>query len=371
LAKKTIEQLSVEAAEVGLELIGPYLGVMSKTPYRCAQHGLIYQTANKVQQGIGCQLCGRQRQFASKRTPVDAVRADAERVGLELLEGYVNQHSPAKYRCAVHGEIRMRPISVRRGATCQRCALIKAGAKRRKPPVTKTKQRDPRVSIERLAAEARASGLRYADIYVASHSLAKYECPAHGIIEMRPAVVRRGRGCRFCSGNQAKGREALEAEASRVGLTYIGPETADGKPTSYRCAVHGIIRKRPGCVRSGGGCRACAKYGFDASAPATFYVYRVDRFDAPPFIGYGITKDHETRHKAHLATFRNAGATGDLLATFDLPDGRSAANLEMHIQASLRDAHIRTDLRGFISEALTAAAEPELMSTINGWLSAT
>jgi hypothetical protein len=155
-----------------------------------------------------------------------------------------------------------------------------------------------------------------------------------------------------------------------VGLRYIGPYKGDRIPTVYDCPRHGEIKKVPSDVKSGKGCRYCARYGFDAIAPAVFYVYRVERIVEPSFIGYGLTKDHETRHAAHMATFRAANASGELLATFDLTSGREAADLELHLRAVLKDAHITTRLRGFKTEAIAVEAEHEVLSTIAEWLSA-
>lgn len=365
---KRADDLLEEAAKVGLRFIGPYAGVGAKTAYACEAHGQIAQTPNKVQQGIGCPKCGRLKQFASRRRPLSELREEAARVGLEYLSGYTSAHAPASYRCAIHGVIKMPPLTVQKGCRCQRCAMADVGAKRRKPKPEKIKLREARVSVETLKSRAACVGLRYEGEYARSHDLAKYICEDHGEITMRPAVVRRGGGCQFCAGNVPKTEQALRDEAAIIGLEFIGPYFGDRKATAYRCAKHGVIQKSPGDVKQGSFCRKCAKFGFDPVAPAKFYVYRVDRLIDGPFVGYGLTKDHKTRHAAHMAVFRRIRAVGELAAILDLPTGRDAADLEMHVRREMADSHIRTTIRGFLTEAILAGDEPRLIAVISRWM---
>ena len=220
------------------------------------------------------------------------------------------------------------------------------------------------MSLEVLQERARAVGLVYADEYKTSHEMARYTCHEHGEVMMLPTVVRRGSGCRFCAGNVIKDEAVLQAEAQAIGLEFVGPYRGDGKQTAYRCPTHGETQKYPGDVRDGKGCRHCAKYGPDMAAPATFYVWRVERIAEPSFIGYGITKDKETRYQAHRATFRNAGASAELIAEIECETGREAADLEARILKMLREYHIETKLRGFKTEAVEVSQEPALLSVL-------
>lgn len=366
--------LAVERAkEIGLEFIGPYLGVMVKTTYRCEAHGEFLQTPNKVQQRLGCQKCGRIQQGVTRKLTADRLEAAAHDVGLVFKGGFRTTQVCADYECPIHGPVRLRPASIVAGRGCPECGRIAGGLKRRKPKPPqepRVSRKPPNVTVEQLTAQATAVGLQYADGYVPSSKLAKYVCEAHGEIQMIPASVRIGRGCRFCAGNTPKAEDQLVVEAKQVGLRYIGPYKGDGVSTGYECPRHGAIKKLPSSVKAGSGCRYCTRYGFDAVAPAVFYVYRVERIIEPSFIGYGLTKDHETRHAAHMATFRTAKASATLLATFDLASGREAADLELHLRAILKGAHITTDLRGFRTEAVAVEAEHEVLSTIAEWLSA-
>lgn len=365
---KSQDAINTEAENIGLTFFGPYRGVGAKTAYRCAIHGLIEQTPNKVQQGIGCQKCGRERQFASRRFTAEEISAEARAVGLEYVAGYTSMHRPAQYRCPVHGPIEMPPATVKRGCRCRRCAMAEAGLKRRKPKPAPS--REAKVSVETLKSRACAVGLRYEGGYARSHDQATYICEDHGEITMTPAVVRRGGGCRHCAGNVEKTEDALRSEAVAVGLEFIGPYLGDGTLTAYRCPQHGALVKRPSDVKARKGCRLCAQYGFDPVAPAKFYVYRVDRLIDGPFVGYGLTKDHKTRHAAHQAAFRGAKATGELIALFDLPTGRDAADLEIHIRREMAESHARTTIRGFLTEAVHAGEEPRLLAIISEWMAA-
>lgn len=361
--KKTLDDLESEAKSIGLDFIGPYAGIMGKSLYSCLTHGEFLQTANKVQQGIGCQRCGRERQFASRRLPVEAVSASAERVGLIYLSGYTSINRPAKYRCAEHGEITAWPSAIAAGGGCKKCGLARGGLKRRKPkmPLFRAK---PIVTLDALRERAVKAGLAYVDELKTSHEDARYACPEHGEIFMRPASVRRGSGCRFCSGNVQKSTDALSAEATAIGLDFIGPVVGDGLKTAYRCSVHGEIQKRPGDVAAGKGCRHCAKYGPDVSAPGVFYLYRIDGVGGPSFLGYGITKDHLTRDRAHKAICRKHGLTADLVMTIPIASGAQGMRFEQHLRRKFLVDHIETDIRGFKREAMKLSAEPAVIAEI-------
>lgn len=363
-----IERRKQEAEAVGLTFIGPYQGVMTKVKYICPKHGEIFQTPNRVQQKIGCQKCGIERRAASKRLDLDTIRADAERVGIKYISEYISANRKAVYECPVHGLIKMRPTVVARGSSCRKCGNIKRGLKRRKPKIARIAKRTPKLSVDLLMKQAKAVGLIYADGYVPSHGTARYVCEEHGEIAMTPAVVRRGNGCRFCSNNVPKSEDQLRIEALKIGLQYIGPYTSDGVPTAYKCPQHGIIQKRPSDVKQGKHCAACAKYGFDPVAPATFYLYRVERVVEQSFIGYGLSKNYRARHIAHMATFRRANASASLIAKFELSSGRLAADLELHIQTALRPFHFDTNLDGFKEEAVAISEESRLLSVISDWM---
>lgn len=369
---KASELARQRAAEIGLEFIGPYHGSMTKTAYLCQKHGEFLQTPNKVQQRLGCQKCGRIQQGVARKLTDERLAEDAANVGLIFNGGFRTTQVTADYVCPVHGPLRLRPASVVAGRGCQECGRIAGGLKRRKlqPSAPKASRKPPKVTLEQLKDQAAAVGLRYADVYVPSSKLAQYVCEAHGEIEMYPAVVRRGAGCRFCAGNAPKPEAQLTAEALQIGLRYIGPYKGDRSSTAYECPKHGVIQKAPGDVKSGRRCRHCVVTGLDTIAPAVFYVYRVERIIEPDFIGYGLSKRHGVRHTTHMATFRVARATGELIATYDLPSGRDAADLERHLQRVLSNVHIKTDLPGFKKEAIAVEAEPEVLSTIAEWLSA-
>lgn len=363
MKSKSVDVIIGEARAVGLEFIGPYAGVMGKSLYRCHAHGDIMQTANKVQQGIGCPKCGRARQFASRRSGAEKVRSAAERVGLTFVGPYVNGATQTAYECRVHGPIFMTPEVVARGSGCRRCSLIAAGLRRRIQKPSKVYKRHP-VTEDRCCAEANAVGLRFLGPYSGMHVKARYECAEHGVLEMVPSSVRRGAGCRFCAGNVDKPQATLEAEACALGLKFIGPYRGDREKTAYECPTHGVLNKRPGDVRGGKGCAKCAKYGFKADRPAEFYVYSVTTRDTS-FIGFGITNDKKTRQRVHTATFLRIGAEAHKIASIWFEDGRVALDVELEIKRGDIIPLVQTDVPCFFREAAPMDCVEELLAYVN------
>lgn len=367
--KKSVEKLFEEAECVGLTFVGPYSGVMAKTAYECPTHGITLQTPNKVQQGLGCQKCGRAKQAASRRLDVCDVMSDAEKVSLTYIDGFSASNRVAQYECQHHGRLFMRPAVIRRGCGCKKCASLRSGEKRRKPPKPKTRLSKMPISV--LMDRAKAVGLEYADEYKTSNEKARYICPSHGEIFMNPAVVRRGGRCRFCSGNVAKGAIQLAEEAIAVGLEFIGPAVGDSQKTSYRCETHGLLLKRPGEVKSGRGCYSCAKFGFDTNKPSDFYVFSVHRQLDASFVGFGITNDAETRLKAHERTFKKDRADAKLIGLFHFESGRQALDLEGEVKRRFADNILATGLMGFNKEALPISFASDILSMASEWINKT
>jgi predicted GIY-YIG superfamily endonuclease len=364
--KKTLETARMEASKIGVKLIGDYAGVMHKTIYLCEIHGEFLQIPNKVQQGIGCQKCGRESQHEKHRKDISCIKNDAEKVNLAYISGYKSVNSPANYLCHVHGKISMRPSSIIRGSGCNQCGSIRAGLKKRKPKKVPT--RPARTSLEALLAYAEDVGLTYADVQKGLNSQAKYICATHGEIIMRPNSTKRGAGCKFCAGNVQKTWATLSEEARKVNLEFLGPIVNDRTLTNYHCMVHGDIQKRAGSVASGSGCKYCAKYGPDASSPATFYVYNIDFIDGRSFIGYGMTKDMATRNAAHTNVASKNGAVISMIGQFDMRSGRDALDLEFHLQKTFKDYHVDTGMRGFREEAVSSSISSQFMQEVNNWM---
>jgi hypothetical protein len=175
-----LEVRKKEAEKIGLKLVGEYLGVMKKTAYLCSVHGEIMQTPNKVQQGLGCQLCGRQKQFNSRRKDLEVIKIEAMKSGLEYVKGFVNYRKKALYKCKIHGEFEAHPSSIKSGSRCGYCVGRH-----------KTKQS--------FISDAEKVNLIYCGDFKLTHLKHKYICKTHGEIFMTPDNVRVGKGCASCN----------------------------------------------------------------------------------------------------------------------------------------------------------------------------
>ena len=182
-----IEMRKKQAKAVNLELTGEYLGAIKKTEYRCPVHGIILQIPNKVQQGFGCQQCGRERQHLSRRADISQIQAQAKKVGLKYVSGFINMNSKTVYECKVHGLISMNPSTVSSGRRCKKCSLIISGGKKKDAS-----------EIEVIEA-AKKLGITLVGEYKGMRKLADFSCPKHGITRKTPMGVMVGHGCSSCA----------------------------------------------------------------------------------------------------------------------------------------------------------------------------
>lgn len=402
-----------EARKIGIEMVGPYLGVMVKTEYLCQIHGKFLQTPNKVQQGIGCQKCGRERRASKRKSSLDDIISRARKANLEYVNGYTNAVTKCIYRCERHGLIEMRPMVVSKGGSCKKCAVEINGINLRlteEEVISRAKSiglifigpylgvdieakyecpkhgiflkkpghmyggkgcnlcsSRPAQTEAVLQERANKVGLVYVGGFESSNKPAQYRCETHGIIEMNPAVVRRGGGCRFCSGNTPKEEDRLKEEALLVGLEFVGPYKGDSKSTIYFCSIHGEIKKRPSDVKQGKGCASCAKYGFDQSKDAVFYAFEIEGLHRS-FIGYGITNDYKTRRSAHAGNLSKHGFRIKSTLFKSAMSGINALRIENGVKSSMSRFHINTGINGFMKEALTDSCRMEFINFVDNLL---
>lgn len=292
---KTLDDRKKEAALVNLKLVGKWAGVLVKTEYECPIHGVILQTPNKVQQGLGCQKCGRQSQFSKRRAVIDNVKSNALKVGLEYVSGYVNANKRAVYKCPVHGNITMFPSSIYRGATCKKCSA-KKGAEKNKLTENQVK----------LAAE-------------------------------------------------------------KVGLEMTGEYKGLRVATTFKCPIHGETKKQPIGVVYGRGCQMCAKYGFNPSKPAYFYIYSVVGIDSK-FAGFGITANFKSRNRNHILSFKENGLEFLLTFLIRFESGEDARQLENLVKNQFSQYLEYPKVNGFKTEAVNHSMIDEIKIFASSYL---
>lgn len=170
-----------------------YLGSDEKLCIICSKHGEFWQKASAHLSGCGCPKCARQE------TEKGRLRALAVRFLKKAKQKYnnkfdyshveyVDQYTPVKIICPIHGEFYQAPINHLR-AGCAKCSAEYTANINRK-------------LVSEFIQESRSI---HGDTY--DYSLVQYKnnrtavkiiCPKHGIFEQRPSTHLHGSGCPKC-----------------------------------------------------------------------------------------------------------------------------------------------------------------------------
>lgn len=84
-------------------------------------------------------------------------------------------------------------------------------------------------------------------------------------------------------------------------------------------------------------------------AETTFYVYKLSK-GGEDYVGYGITKDIESRHYQHQRTFEKEGVEAKLVFVKVCKSRKAAIKLETNLKAKFRG--LGSDITGFKTESL-------------------
>lgn len=139
------------------------------------------------------------------------------------------------------------------------------------------------------------------------------------------------------------------------------------------CPKHGPFEQVANSHMRGCGCPSCAEHGFDPDQPATVYVLAIIS-DGSAFAGYGITRDLDTRLRAHRKKLSEAGWTIARLHFAEFAYGRDALEVETLIKQTFNlNAQ---DIDGFRTEATHPCNYESIIRLVderklkcNGWRS--
>lgn len=161
-----------------------------------------------------------------------------------------------------------------------------------------------------------------------------------------------GQRCPKCSSRLPVTEEDVieRLAGSGIELVHYTGRTNIGKST-FRCTEtncgHEWKAVANAVINGKSGCPACAEYGFNPGKPAAFYAYRIiTRHNH--YLGFGITRNIDLRNRTHQKSFRDHGATGELIFTYD-GDGHAIQEIE---RTAIEQFEItNTGIPGFIREA--------------------
>ena len=167
------------------------------------------------------------------------------------------------------------------------------------------------------------------------------------------------------TGRKKKTNERFLQELKSVQNTIIPLELYKkaGVPILCRCVdCNHIWSARPDNLLRNGGCPSCAKYGFDSSKLAIFYILKISGNQA--FTGFGISNVYKKRRRQHNNNLKrnNCSILSEVLI---YSDGLTIQKLERYIKETLQTNN--SNITGFKTESVLISHE-ELKVFCEKWL---
>lgn len=212
-----------------------------------------------------------------------------------------------------------------------------------------------------------------------THGISTFRCMDQGCGHIwttsTKSVLGAGTGCGRCAGKVRVTLDVVEKRLQGLNVKLLEYGGFAASHSIFQCTSDGcghVWLATLANINKGRGCPACAEYGFNPGKPATFYAYRITcRNDT--YLGFGITGDFAERSARHQKSFRDHGATGELIFTYD-GDGHAIQEIERTaieqfeitntgIPGFIREATLYADWKVAVLKSLCAEAEPLAIST--------
>ncbi len=291
----------------GLQPLQPYPGAARPWRCKCLQcDAIVRPLYNNIQQGFGgCRACGTARAASRLRgsaaNAIQAMRA----AGLEPLEPYVSNVRRWRCRClSCKREVTPTYATVQKGGSCKYCGRRAV---------------DPNDAHQAMLAV----GLEPMEPYPGAVKSWCCRCKTCGR-EVRPSYtsIQSGRGgCAFCAGIRV---EPEEAQAVMLDAGLVPLEPYPGAHSAWQCRCITCEREvSPSyrSVQSGGGCRYCAQWGIDLTAPGLVYLVRHEAFFSAK-VGVTTSGARADRLQHH------ARGGWEVVGTWAVPTGEVAQSVE-------------------------------------------
>ncbi|WP_189443404.1 MULTISPECIES: GIY-YIG nuclease family protein [Cupriavidus] len=327
-----------------------YAATHTKVVIVCPEHGPFEQTPAAHQRGAGCPACAGVARLDTSSFVARARAIHGQRFGYERTV-YSSTASKLVVTCPEHGDFEIHPsvhLRANGGGGCRSCMAERLST------------RFSRGTAGFVADARKAHGDKYdysAVEYVNKELEVVIACPVHGEFRQRAGVHITGGECPACSyakrGDKQRMSEgeflgrARAAHGDRYDyglLSYAGMHDY----VTIVCPEHGPFEQVANSHMRGCGCPSCAEHGFDPDQPATVYVLVVIG-DEGGFTGYGITRDLDTRLRAHRKNLSDAGWTIARLHFAEFAHGRDALDVEALIKETFELTAQEID--GFRTEA--------------------
>ncbi|MGX0939577.1 putative GIY-YIG superfamily endonuclease/Zn ribbon nucleic-acid-binding protein [Cupriavidus metallidurans] len=327
-----------------------YAATHTKVVIVCPEHGPFEQTPAAHQRGAGCPACAGVARLDTSSFVARARAIHGQRFGYERTV-YRSTASKLVVTCPKHGDFEIHAsvhLRANGGGGCRSCMAEHLS------------KRFSRGTAGFVAGARKVHGGKYdysAVEYVNKESEVVIACPVHGEFRQRAGAHVTGGECPACSYAKRGDKQRMSEDEflSRARATH--GDRYDYGLLSYAgmheyvtivCQEHGPFEQVANSHMRGCGCPSCAEHGFDPDQPATVYVLIVIG-DRGGFTGYGITRDLDTRLRAHRKNLSEAGWTIARLHFAEFAHGRDALDVE----ASIKETFELTaqDIDGFRTEA--------------------
>lgn len=184
-----------------------------------------------------------------------------------------------------------------------------------------------------------------------SNRKSKLMCINGHVWETRLDGVLSGGGCPQCSPRRPLSIEEVNERIADRGYVVSGNYVSAGKKVEFECSAGHSWSAIPDNILRGKGCPSCAEYGFNPQYPAQFYMLRIFSCDED-YVGFGITRDVETRMKYHRRAIERQGFSMSDLYIHEFANGQEALKLERFIKGGMHI--VDTGIPGFRTEAIFA-----------------
>lgn len=235
-----------------------YVRTHEKVVITCNKHGDFLITPHNFFQGQRCPKCGIEKRAKSQSLGTEEFIRRAKLMHPEYDYNevkYLNNLTKVKIYCKKHGLFYITPGSFLAGSICAKCANENSAEKQK-------------MSKEKFISRVKCifPNYDYSKVnYVNNHTKVTVICPSHGEIQLIPANMLLGMGCRRCGIERAANSQRLTLNEFIERAVKMHPDydyskvhyiNSDTK-VSVICKKHGEFQIIPYSLLKGSGCPVC------------------------------------------------------------------------------------------------------------------
>ena len=250
-----------------------YVNTTTPINILCRLHGEFSQRPKNHMKGQGCPECAKIVSRQKQNKTIETFIKDAQHIHKnEYLYNeaeYVNNYTPLKIICRIHGPFWQTPNEHLRGQGCPECGRIKHSGLLEFISKAKSLHHDKYIYDEDKIN------------YVNSKTKVCITCREHGDFWQTPSNHLKGQGCPECAKLTIKNKLAYNTEIYTNKANIVHQEKYIYDKTIYRdskskicitCPIHGDFWQEPDAHLQGHGCPMCAKNISNAEAEINDYI---------------------------------------------------------------------------------------------------